>query len=441
MIYEVLTGEPAERFMDDPGANADWSALAAADAKHTWFQEPFFCRTWYDVYRAQMAPVLVLARDGAELRGVAPLARSRSDGALFHAGGHQCEYQGWVADPSIDAVFPLEALRALRGAGVTGRWTWPILAPGAPLDWVEDIAPSGLGGVLVSDFESPMLDVHDEAFLKARMKGRLKTKSNQLRKRGAVYVRESDPEAAVETMKRLARWCDLRQGAARASMPFTADPKKLEFHLRLARDTEQVWMCALKIDGEPIAAHFGPRCGGELNINLPSYNPRESKSSPGLVLLAEMAQDLRAQGGVEVDLTPGHEDYKSRFATRWRKVTEIDIRASRAEATALSLKTNARRRVAGALRAVGVEPLDGIAAAKALLGRKSAEGPPPPTGEIFAATAESLARATPLSTVEAEDAMLSEARELTLEDAQQTLSAASRLWSEGWRPARLREPW
>lgn len=64
-----------------------------------------------------------------------------------------------------------------------------------------------------------------------------------------------------------------------------------------------------------VAAHFGIRSGSVLHYWFPWYDTRFAGYSPGLILLANCAEQAAAAGLQMIDLGRGDQEYKQRFAT------------------------------------------------------------------------------------------------------------------------------
>jgi CelD/BcsL family acetyltransferase involved in cellulose biosynthesis len=74
----------------------------------------------------------------------------------------------------------------------------------------------------------------------------------------------------------------------------------------------------LCVDGAPIAAWYGWMIGGRYAYYQAGFDPAWSRSSPGLVLLAETVRIATEEGAREYDLLRGDEDFKFRFAAGTR---------------------------------------------------------------------------------------------------------------------------
>lgn len=435
----LIAGDDAWRWLEDDGFAREWKAIADADAAYTWFQEPHFCRAWYRTYRNSAQPLLMIGRASGAVRAVMPLARL-SDGRLAHAGGHQCEYQGWVAGADTGVSFVIDSVRRLNGERTYTHWQWQYLSPGKPTEWLGEIQAGGMGGVIREQTQSPLLDVHDEGFIGQRIKGRLKSYINKLTRRGLRYDRPQDPARIEKILEHLARWYDIRQGAVRSTTPFTDDPFKLYFYRRLAADPTEVWLSVLETDDGPIAAHAGPFANGELNMNLPGQSLAESALSPGLILLVEMARDLRRSGGHTLDLSPGGEHHKSRFKTSERTLEGFTLYRSRTAALIAGAKLQQRQLAARLLRAAGLEPSRVAQSLRPLTGRgRKASGSPARIEFQLSPAPETPPEATckMLDATAAEVALLEGSRRFGGRAALALLRDGEWLGSHGWRAVQL----
>lgn len=365
-------GEGAWRRLRDPAFVRAWRDLESSTPWPSLFQGPDYCLAWYEAYSSRHEPLLVSA-GGAELEGLLPLAVL--DGRLCHPGDHQCEYQGWLARPAVAESFAAAAVSAALAEAGGGVWHWPALAPGAPTGWLASL---GAGNATLDRRDCPLMDVTDVDFLAARAKGRLRSHRNHFERRGLRYERVGDPARARAVLDRLATWCDLRQGAAHDTMPFTSDPAKLDFHRRLLEAGERLWLSALWLEQELLAVHLGPFDGNELAMGVQAYDPREGRRSPGALLILEMAADVAAAGGTTLDLTPGGDPWKERWASHHRTVHRLDLHRSRLGATLAgtgrALEAGARR----VLRTAGADPRALRAGLERRLARVTGSSPAPP---------------------------------------------------------------
>ncbi|MDX1944665.1 MAG: GNAT family N-acetyltransferase [Pirellulaceae bacterium] len=81
-------------------------------------------------------------------------------------------------------------------------------------------------------------------------------------------------------------------------------------------------LSVLWADGKPLAVHFGLASGGVLHYWFPTYDPEQTRGSPGLVLLLKLAEAAAARGIRRLDLGKGPEEYKQSFASGATLVAE-----------------------------------------------------------------------------------------------------------------------
>jgi RimJ/RimL family protein N-acetyltransferase len=81
----------------------------------------------------------------------------------------------------------------------------------------------------------------------------------------------------------------------------------------------------LKLDGEPVAYHFGFLYDDTLVYYTPTFNLDYFKRSPGTVLFKSMLEDCLTRNIRQFDFARGAESYKERFANEIRKNLRIGI--------------------------------------------------------------------------------------------------------------------
>lgn len=350
MRIALVTGAEARRRCADAGFLAAWRALVAAETKHALVQAPEFVLPWYGAYAEGCEPLLVEGRaaDG-ELVALLPLAR-RAQGTLVHAGAEQAEYHGWLTRAGRDGEFLVPALEALRaGPGFAG-WRWRWAPPGADTRWTPELEARGFT-VVREERPAPVWELARSERLAGLLENRsTRAKFNRYRKRGELVLeRVRDPARTRALLAVLARQCDFRQEVVHGVRPFGDDPRKLEFFVARQAFPEANHFTVLRCGEEPLAFHFGACDGRTCLYGLTSYAPHEGKHSPGTLLLIELARALAAEGFHELDLTPGSDPYKQRFATGERDLVRLGFFAGRRAAWRARVGGRARRALLGPL--------------------------------------------------------------------------------------------
>lgn len=313
MNITISRGADGSRLLEDPQFRARWAALCERCPWSTSYQLPAFTLAWYRIYAGKFEPVIVTGRDQAgELCGVLCMAVSLDEGELVAAGTTQAEYQTWVSGPESAGEFALGAVLALRREFSNQVLEFCYLPPGVPLNWLADRRVRS--GVVLTKKPRPLLRfarMSDDSLNKTNNKKRLKG----LKKLGGLAFRKltgADELAAV--FDEFASFYDLRLGAMHGIEPFAQDPLRKSFQLELMKEPGLLHATILKAGDRLASAHINVRDGKQLHLNLIGYNPLLAKHSPGKFHIHMLSQMLIAEGCEELDLTPGGDPYKERFA-------------------------------------------------------------------------------------------------------------------------------
>jgi CelD/BcsL family acetyltransferase involved in cellulose biosynthesis len=323
----LARGGPALDLLRDESFLEGWRVLHREAEHATAFQSPAFVSTWYEAYRSQWEPVVLsLAEPTGALRGLWLLAYDPAARALAHAGAHQAEYHAWLtrpgeASPFLSAAWA-ELERSLPFAALRFRYL-PAASAGETLRSLPGLA----GRVLVRRCPRP-LQVLDPGEVKASFAKRSnKSRFNRLKRLGSLefrrLVRPSELEPVFDD---LIDFYDLRQGAVNRTCPFREDPHKRPFHIGLfTAAPEETCVTITCIDDRPVAGFWGAVGRGEVHLGMLMYSPLLAEHSPGKLHVMQLTQLLLEQGIGVLDLTPGGDPWKERFANRHDEVAEATI--------------------------------------------------------------------------------------------------------------------
>jgi CelD/BcsL family acetyltransferase involved in cellulose biosynthesis len=356
----LFQGRQAERLLSDAAFVADWQALARKTDMVTVIQEPPFVLTWYRQYADVFRPMLVVGRDSeGTLVGLLPLAYSDAEREMAHAGAWQGEYHGWVCTPEAEREFLPKAIIAIQSHFPLRTWTWRWMPPGANRQWLQ-ARELRRHGIYVSTIEQepPVLDLNDEDRVrKIRRNKSLRAKMNRYARRGALRLeRITSPERAAEIFDDLILQTDFRQMAVHGEKPFASDPHKKNFYLARLQFPQNNHFTVLWWNEQPLAYHFGACDDSTVYLGLTGYDPRESKNSPGILLMVQLIERLREEGFRYFDLTPGEDEYKDRLGSHRRKVVEPTFYFNRRDKLTADLKKVVRVLFKSMLQIVGIEP-------------------------------------------------------------------------------------
>jgi CelD/BcsL family acetyltransferase involved in cellulose biosynthesis len=312
---ELLQAADAAALLADESFRAEWLDLQDRCPWATAFQAPVFVVEWYRIYGDHYQPVLIVSRDvKGQLTGLLPLAVAQGNRKLKVAGGHQAEYQAWICLPAQAKTFPRQALDLVRQQFPSATLQFRYLPAAVPLGWLADPGQSRMSVLKAS--RCPFMKFGDGSDIEESLrKSGNKSRLRQLKKLGEIeFVRITNPTEFAPLLDDIARYHDCRQLASHGSTPFLTDRLKKSFHLALMNAPGLLHMTVLKVGGQIASAHLNIIRGKEVQLFLIAHNPMLARLSPGKLHILFLARMLKAEGFEQMDLTPGGEEYKDRFA-------------------------------------------------------------------------------------------------------------------------------
>lgn len=360
MPLNLLIGADAESLLGDRAFQQQWRSLSGYCAWGTIFQGADFVTTWYRIYRSQFQPVLITETlaDGS-LSGLLTLATTPDAQQLMFAGAGQAEYHTWLATSDRGDTFIAAAMDLLRTrfAGLT--LTFEYLPPLAPKQWLEPGRHWASRSRLVM-WTRPLMKLGDgENLRKSLKKSANKSRLNRLKKLGDVQFEQLHGVAELTAVfDRIVAYYDFRQGAVNNSIYFQADPLKQPFYLALMDVPDLLHATVLKVGDRVVAAHLGLIDGKQCGLGIPAHSPFYAAHSPGKLQLLMLGVELAQQGFDTLDLTPGGDPYKDRFATDYDEVHILTIFLSdrTLPKQIAELKVRSKSIAKKVLKAAGIEP-------------------------------------------------------------------------------------
>jgi CelD/BcsL family acetyltransferase involved in cellulose biosynthesis len=332
---DLLSGEAAAAWWEEKGLIAQWRALLEECPWATSYQSPQFACAWYRTYASEFEAMIFVARDNdGDLKGLLPLARPRNGAGppyrpsdLLAAGGHQAEYQIWICRPEDSEDVARAVVDCVRRLRPKALLTLHYLPPGVPLGALAQ-GPARRCCVRLAH-RRPVLVFGDGSDVASSLaKSGNKSRLRQLRKRGEVTLTQlTDPEEFATELATAATFHDIRQLAARGSAPFRNDPQKETFHRALHAEQWPLLVHAtvLRVGNELASFHANMITRDQVQLSFIAHNPAMERLSPGKLHVLLLAQLLHRQGYRLLDLTPGDEPYKDRFANSSDEVHTLAI--------------------------------------------------------------------------------------------------------------------
>jgi RimJ/RimL family protein N-acetyltransferase len=269
------------------------------------------------------------------LHGLWTLAWNSRSGVLTHAGARQAEYHGWLASPGEGGHFVGAAWRALCAALPVADLHFRYLPARELLDSL-DSDPWLHERLRWRAVPRPLMRLDADEIRKSMAKKSNKSRLNRLKRLGGLDFRQvTDAEELERVLPTLISCYDFRQGAVNQTSPFREDANKLDFHR--AMFDAGLPTCHLTLtclDGVPIAGFWGAVSDHMLHLAMLIHSPQLAEHSPGKLHLQQLAESLLDTGIDTIDLTPGGDPWKERFANAHDEVYELYLFAQPGQARA-----------------------------------------------------------------------------------------------------------
>jgi CelD/BcsL family acetyltransferase involved in cellulose biosynthesis len=324
---DVRMGEAAWALLTDAMFLLDWQELERRCPWATPFQSVHFVLTWLRHYGIRFTPVVVTLRgsDGS-LVGLLVLADSLVGNSLVVAGAHQAEYQGWLALPEFRRDFIVQALKALDEVLPDRDLRFKYLPPELRVHDLLDLPLFHSRASLVTH-SRPLVKLDEGEVEESLRKKSNKSRWARLQRLGSLaFDRIADPKAFAEIFDDIIASYDARQGGMKGVRPFAQDPCKKAFHLDLMRgEPNFLHVTATTLSGRVVAAHIGIVGRQEVHLAILSHAEDHASHSPGKLHLLRLGQLLSRAGTRFLDLTPGGDEWKERFANAHDEVQVLTV--------------------------------------------------------------------------------------------------------------------
>ncbi|MGZ8155110.1 MAG: GNAT family N-acetyltransferase [Burkholderiales bacterium] len=342
-----------------------WNALVERAQTKSIFQTYECHRSWWRAFGADHQLLVIVAEEGGELMGIAPLMVGER--AFLGLRRRMVQFIGArsfdYTDVIVDRTRP-DVLSVLLKALVEAE-------PACDYLYLRDI-PTGspTADALRSFFEADGRHV-DVRFLyeaPARVfkdpvedrrlanKKSLKRHCNNLRKLGE--VRFFNCETGDEVLGYLDAFFEqhVRRRALTDTPSMFVDERMQHFFAELTSAlAPRGWLLfsVLLLDQRPVAMHFGFEFDGRITWYKPAFDIELAKHSPGEVLIKHLIEYALERKAAELDFTIGAEPFKYRFANETRANCAVRVYRRRLPYLMDRILLNARHQVERAPRIAG----------------------------------------------------------------------------------------
>ena len=317
MKIEILSREKSLEKIADDLFVARWNDLAEKTEHCTVIQEYGFVASWYNAYSELFDPMMVLGYDEEEnIVGILPLAISCDSGKLSYAGEDQAEYHGWISPKEYEEAFIVHSLIAIKKTKRFPLWKWGWMPPNINLGPFDSTLLEK-NGIFINRLvaNSPLNNLNKPEKLK-KMRKHIKNKINRFNREGELKIELiKERRYAEKLFDTIIDQYNFRHLSLYGHIPFEMDKHKRDWHLsQLDFMPDNAHFTVLWQGDELLACNFGCCTEERVLLGLLSYDPSKGKNSPGSVFLIKLLEYMQERGYHYLDLTPGGDDYKKRFA-------------------------------------------------------------------------------------------------------------------------------
>lgn len=352
----------------------EWDRLLAACPDSTVFQSYGWIDAWIQAFGDDVHRQWIFAaRQGGELVGVAPLWQggghrgSPRRSCVYFLGASHADYLTFpargAAPQIVHALLDAIDCRLPRGVAVELSEVPQFSTLACCL--AERAARRFAAVVLTGATPCPYLRIagNDAMVDRVLRKQSLRRHRNGLKRLGEVTIQHLSARAYVEPLLEGFFEQHVRRWSGTAWPSLFRRPQNRAFYRALAAQLEgsgQLLFSVVRLDGRPVAQHFGLRSRDDLIWYKPTFDIEFGRCSPGEVLLGSLIEYAREQGLRALDFTRGYEPFKSRFCSdvsfnnsylwardRWHRAVTRIRHSTRGTAKRILAAARASRSLAG----------------------------------------------------------------------------------------------
>lgn len=333
------------RFPDLDPSQAEWNALLDQSVNNVPFLRWEYLRTWWETRGGGEWPqsdlVLIIARKGETLTGIAPLISTRNrDGlpSLMLLGSIEIsDYLDLIVRPEDLSSFLRGLLDFLASSPAVPAWQvldWhniPEASPTLPT-LKAAVRETGWGVSQERTYHAPAIPLPGdfELYLSGidkKQRHEIRRKMRRAAETGGVrwYIASDASTLGVEVDAFLMLMAD---DPAKAC--FLTEAMRRQMHLSCRAAFENGWLqlAFMEVDGQKAAGYLNFDYMNRIWVYNSGIDRRFVELSPGWVLLGKLLQWANENHRLEFDFMRGEEQYKYRFGAVDRFVVRIRVTRS-----------------------------------------------------------------------------------------------------------------
>ena len=302
-----------------------WQALFDSCKWATPFQSPGFVITWYGIYGEKYSPIILSLESKIKIFGLLFLSKANENQQIVVAGAHQAVYQCWLqTDDCPENFFYLSMKYLQKKKYRVNTLFFKFLPEKFPKELITKSKEIAKICRLV-EHPRPLIELRSDEIKKSLKKKANKGRIRQLERIGKLkFYRITDFEDFVTVLDEIIPYYDFRQGAIHNTFPFLEDIYKRQFHCEMVRDYPELFhITVVKLNETILSIYFGLQSRDRVHLAIIAHSPEYSKYSPGKLHLLQLLTFLENEQKKLLDLTPGGDAWKERYANKHDMVYEI----------------------------------------------------------------------------------------------------------------------
>ncbi len=317
---------------------SEWNALVETTSNELFYRHEFL-RIWWDNFAPGARPRVLTLRDtDGRLSAALPLWEERTSmygmparQLSAMANVHSCRFDLLAREPDLAARAFLSHLRETGG--------WDVLrltdVPDGGAAWRLHAAARE-AGLPVGEWESLQspyipLPASRDAYLgtlQSKFKANCRRRRRKLEEKGRVSFERVD--GGLELEGRLEEGFLLEQSGWKGERgtAMAQDARTRGFYTELARDAAyrgRLALYFLRLDGRPVAFHYGLEYGGRYFLLKPGYDEGLKECSPGQLLMEEVVGACIDKGLHEFDFLGPDMVWKRDWTDKARRHTWLYV--------------------------------------------------------------------------------------------------------------------
>ncbi|MBI3185663.1 MAG: GNAT family N-acetyltransferase [Myxococcales bacterium] len=313
------------------GLAPEWDELVRSTRDEVFLQHDFF-RIWIDNFAPRARFRVLLAHDASgRLSAVLPLMEQRAflcgvpvRQLVSTSNSHSCRFDLVAKEPASAGRAFLQHLRR--------DTSWDLLrlsdVPEGGNGWrlLEAAAAAGLPTGAWESMRSPYVPLPRsraelDGRLDAKFRANCRRRRRRLEEKGVVCLEKVTGGEQVDAKLEEAFALEQSGWKGRRGTAISQAKATRGFYSELARAAKYggyLTLFFLRLDGRPVASHFGLTQAGRYFLLKPAYDEKLAECSPGQLLLDEVLGDCIASGLRELDFLGPDMPWKRDWTDRLR---------------------------------------------------------------------------------------------------------------------------